>query len=97
MTMPGKEGLSRENKCKGPGRGGCLLFCRDSTGPCGQTGREEGEDGVEGKSGGKGPPGQAHSHCQDLGVALEAGPQPGSEQRRQAWSDSFPVGSQQLC
>ena len=53
MRMPGKEGLSRENKCKGPGRGGCLLFCRDSTGPCGQTGREEGEDGVEGNSEGQ--------------------------------------------
>ena len=50
MSMPGKEGLSRENKCQGPGPGGCLVFRRDSTGPCGQTGREEGEDGVEGKS-----------------------------------------------
>ena len=27
-----------------------MVFCRDSMGPCGQTGREEGEDGVEGKS-----------------------------------------------
>ena len=27
-----------------------MVFRRDSTGPCGQTGREEGEDGVEGKS-----------------------------------------------
>ena len=50
MRMPGKEGLSRENKCQGPGPGGCVVFRRDSTGPCGQTGREEGEDGVEGKS-----------------------------------------------
>ena len=50
MSMPGKEGLSRENKCQGPGPGGCLVFRRDSTGPCDQTGREEGEDGVEGKS-----------------------------------------------
>ena len=27
-----------------------MVFRRDSTGPCGQTGRDEGEDGVEGKS-----------------------------------------------
>ena len=26
------------------------MFRRDSTGPCGQTGRDEGEDGVAGKS-----------------------------------------------
>ena len=57
MRMPGKEGLSRENKCQGPGPGGCLVFRRDSTGPCGQTGREEGEDGVEGKSEWKRAPG----------------------------------------
>lgn len=70
------------------------MFCRDSMGPCGQTGRKEGEDGVEGKSEReRGLWGQAHSHCQDLGLALEGGPRQGSEQRRQAWSDRFLVGS----